>query len=126
MPEQDPLLDAIAEALEAAAAVLRSRATSPRSGAAAAPAASDLSASVIERARIVHPMLGERQAEILVLVEQAGVAGTTTGEIGRALNYDSTNVHIALSTLARYELVEKDTTVYPHRYRLGPALPEAA
>jgi predicted transcriptional regulator len=40
----------------------------------------------------------------------AGEDGTTTGDVGRAMNYDSTNVHIALKALAGFGLVVKDAS----------------
>ena len=79
---------------------------------------------VIARARLVHPSLGERQAQILRLVAKAHPGGITTGEIWRPINYDQTNVYLTLEALGRQNLVRRDVNVRPHRYYLGPELTE--
>jgi DNA-binding IclR family transcriptional regulator len=69
-------------------------------------------------------MLGHRQEQVLVELEAAEPAGTTTGAIARTLRYDQANVHITLQGLMERGFAEKDTSRYPHIYRLGPALHE--
>lgn len=113
------MLDALAEAVEAAATVLRRHAAQLKAG--VLPAEGE-TASVIDRARLTHPMLGFRQEQVLRELADAGAGGTTTGALSNALDYDQANVHITLQALAERRLVEKDTSVYPHIYRLGSVL----
>jgi hypothetical protein len=113
------VLDAIAEALEAAAAVLRRHAAAPEP---AATVAEPGAASAAERARLAHPMLGFRQIEIIRLLEAAGTKGTTTGAISSTLRYDQPNVYLTLKNLIVLGFAEKDSKASPHRYFLGPAL----
>ncbi len=112
------VLDALAEAAEAAAAVLRRRAALLRPG----EPGGEPPSGVADRARLVHPMLGPRQAEVLAELETAGRAGTTTGAIARALDNDQANTHITLGALVKHGLADKDASVYPHVYRLSPLL----
>lgn len=112
-----PMFDAMAEALEAAAAVLRRHSAladieSPTEGA----------DGVVSRARAVHPLLGPRQAEVLGLLEEAGREGTNTGVLSRAMEYDQPNVYLTLRGLIALGFVEKDETTRPHTYCLTGVL----
>jgi hypothetical protein len=113
----DPMLDAMAEALEAAAAVLRRR-----SALADVESPTVAAAGVVSRARAVHPLLGPRQAEILGLLEESGRGGTNTGVLSRAMEYDQPNVYLTLRGLIGLGFVEKDETTSPHTYRLTDVL----
>jgi len=112
------VLDALAEAAEAAAAVFRRRAAlaRPQQSLEGSPG------TVLDLARQIHPMLGQRQAEVVGELGKAGAAGTTTTAIANALQYDQANTHIALGALVKHGIAEKDTSVYPHVYRLTSAL----
>jgi DNA-binding MarR family transcriptional regulator len=115
---EEPILDALGEAFEAAAAVFRRRAAQAR------PLwpAEEPASSVLDRARQMHPTLGPRQAAVLSELEAAGGEGTTPGAIARALNYDPPDTHTMLGALANQGLVNEDRSVYPQVYRLSPAL----
>lgn len=113
------MLDALADAIEAAAAVLRRHAAQLKAG--VLPAEGQ-TASMIDRARLTHPMLGFRQEQVLRKLADAGPRGTTTGTLSNALDYDQANVHITLQALVERGFAEKDASVYPHIYRLGSML----
>jgi hypothetical protein len=113
----DPFFDAMAEALEAAAAVFRRH-----SALADADSSTVGAGNVVSRARAVHPLLGPRQAEILGLLEEAGRKGTNTGVLSRAMEYDQPNVYLTLRGLIGLGFVEKDETTSPHTYRLTDVL----
>lgn len=112
------ILDSLAEAAEAAAAVFRRRAAlmRPQAQGGRSPG------TVLDLARQIHPMLGERQAQVVGELEKAGAAGTTTGAIASELQYDQANTHIALGALVKHGIAEKDTSAYPHVYRLAAGL----
>lgn len=112
---------ALADALEAAATSLRASALIHGSDLSSTPPPSveSVDTSAVERARSAHPQLGERQAEIIDLLEAAEPTGTDTGSISRALDYDQPNVYLTLAALIRHQLAEKDATTHPHCYRLG-------
>jgi DNA-binding MarR family transcriptional regulator len=115
------LLEALAEAFEAAGSTLRQKiavlkledgtvaATTPTIG-------------VVARVRAYHSQLGPRQAEVLQVLEDAGWDGTTAGAIAEIINYDQPNVYLTLQGLIGGGYVEKDDSVRPHRYRLAPNL----
>jgi DNA-binding MarR family transcriptional regulator len=111
------LLNALADALAAASATLRQHAAVLDQSGRATGEGGPLSA--VERARIVNPLLGPRQAQILGLLEEAHPEGTDTGKLGRGMGYDQANVYLTLKGLTEQGLVEKDTTTRPHRYRLA-------
>ena len=113
----DSMLDAMAEALEAGAAVLRRH-----SALADVESPARAAGGVVSRARAVHPLLGPRQAEILGLLEEAGREGTNTGVLSRAMEYDQPNVYLTLRGLIGLGFVEKDETTSPHTYRLTDLL----
>ena len=121
MSDQARILGELANHLEAVAELLRQLTDGQPSQSADAPLSSGLAAGdqVIERARRVHPALGERQEQVLRLVADSHPKGITTGEIWRPINYDQTNVYLTLNTLARHGLVRKDSSAKPHRYYLG-------
>lgn len=112
------ILDSLAEAAEAAAAVFRRRAALARPQPQSEPAPG----TVLDLARQIHPMLGQRQAEVVGELEKAGATGTTTSAIAAALQYDQANTHIALGALVKHGIAEKDTSAYPHVYRLTSGL----
>ncbi len=78
---EEPILEALAEAAEAAAAVFRRRAAQ------ACPLwpAEGPARTVLGRARQINPTLGPRQADVLSELAAAGSEGTTTGAIARAM-----------------------------------------
>jgi hypothetical protein len=115
MPE---ILDAMAEALEAAAAVLRRHAAPRHPGAPEAQHAETLA----ERARQIHRMLGERQEQMLPLLAAAGERGSTSGNIARALDYDQANATITLNAMVKAGLLLKDESAVPYRFMLVPEL----
>jgi hypothetical protein len=78
--------------------------------------------SVLDRARRIDPTLGPRQADVLSEVEASGSVGTTTGAIARALGCAQPDTDITLGALSNEGLVEQDTSVHPHVYRLSPGL----
>jgi hypothetical protein len=111
---------ALADALEAAAASLRTAVRTHESGlGSTAELREPGPTTAVERARRAHPQLGERQAEIIQLLEAAEPDGTDTGSISRTLAYDQPNVYLTLAALMRQQLAEKDPSTHPHRYRLG-------
>jgi DNA-binding transcriptional ArsR family regulator len=115
------VLEALADALDAASAVLRERlAVLNLASPSPSPAASSLTA--VERARAIHPQLGPRQAQVLQCLDDAGASGATAGTISRTIDYDQPNVHITLQALVKMGFVEKDESARPHRYRLAPRL----
>lgn len=107
----DSMLDAMAEALDAAAALRRHSAL-------ADVESPTVAAGVVSRARAVHPLLGPRQAEILGLLEETGREGTNTGVLSHAMEYDQPNVYLTLQGLIGLGFVEKYDTTSPHTYRL--------
>jgi hypothetical protein len=112
------ILETIAEALEAAAAVLRRRATTWHPGAPEAQHGRTLT----ERARQIHPQLGERQEQMLPLLAAAGEDGATSGDIARTLDYDHANATLTLNAMVRARLLLKDESKMPYRFRLVPEL----
>jgi hypothetical protein len=112
------MLEAMADALDAAAAVLRRRAAGWRTGVSAAQPAGTLA----ERARRIHRMLGERQEQMLPLLAAAGERGATSGDIARALEYDPANATITLNAMVKAGLLRKDESAVPYRFRMVPEL----
>ena len=113
------ILEALAESHEAAATVLRRHADRLKASAARGKVGPG---TAVDRAKLTHPMLGHRQEQVLGQLEAAEPDGTTTGAISRDLDYDQANVHITLRGLMERGFAERDTSRYPHVYRLGPAL----
>lgn len=112
------MLEALADALEAAAAVLRRRAAAGHLDASQA----QHTATLAERARRIHRRLGERQEQMLPLLAAAGERGTTSGDIARALDYDHANATITLNMMVKFGLLLKDESRIPFRFRLVPEL----
>jgi len=112
------MLEAMADALEAAAAVLRRRVAAGRPPASGTSHAETLT----ERARQIHRTLGERQEQMLPLLAAAGVHGVTAGDIARALEYDPANATITLNAMVKAGLLRKDDSAVPYRFRLAPEL----
>jgi len=112
------ILEAMADALDAAAAVLRRRAAARHPDASGAYPAGTLP----ERARQIHRMLGERQEQMLPLLAEAGEQGATSGDIARALQYDHANATITLNAMVKAGLLLKDESVMPYRFMLVPEL----
>jgi hypothetical protein len=112
------ILEAMAEALEAAAAVLRRRA------AGSCPDVSEAQPTVTltERARRIHRLLGERQEQMLPLLAAAGERGATAGDIARALEYDHANAMITLNAMVKAGVLFKDKSSAPYHFRLVPEL----
>ena len=117
------ILEALAEAHEAAATTLRRHADRLKASAAHGSVGQG---TAVDRAKLTHPMLGHRQEQVLTELEAAEPDGITTGAISRALAYDQANVHITLQGLMERGFAEKDTSRYPHIYRLGPTLRDQA
>lgn len=131
------MLNALADALVAAADVLRKRAAAiaepPRKqakggvprhiqirrAAALRESQSEQLLAVLETVRREHPSVGERQVELMSLLTEAGDEGATTGDLSRRMEYDQANVYLTARQLARRGFVEKDNTARPHRYRLA-------
>jgi hypothetical protein len=67
-------------------------------------------------------MLGERQEQMLPLLAAAGEQGGTSGDIGRALQYDHANARITLNAMVKAGLLLKDESGVPYRFRLVPEL----
>src|SRR5437773_7546692 len=101
------VLEALAEALDTASVVLKRRAALLTGEVGDAHA----SAGAVARARVIHPLLGPRQAEVIEQLEQAGRAGTNTGVISRAIKYDQPNVYLTLRGLTTLGFVEKDESI---------------
>ena len=116
----DDLFDALAAALEAAADVLRNWGTADDdTTSTTTEAATELRGTVEERARQQHPQIGDRQLDMLPLLEAAGTAGISRGDIARTLGYDGPNAGIALNGLKKAGVVEVvDTHAYPRLWRL--------
>jgi hypothetical protein len=112
------MLEAMADALEAAAVVLRRR------GAGAHPGVSEARppGTLAERARRIHRMLGERQEQMLPLLAAAGEHGATSGDIARELEYDHANAMITLNAMVKAGLLLKNESAVPYRFRLVPEL----
>lgn len=121
------ILTALADAHEAAARTLR-RHSALLGDDEAREVTSDAaqSDSALERVRSMHPQLGSRQEEIVVLLEEAGERGLDTGVMSRSMDYDQPNVYLTLQSLMRHGFVERDTSVSPHIYRLTEGLRRAA
>jgi hypothetical protein len=117
------ILTALADAHEAAARTLRRHAALLGDGQSteltSAEAAAD---SALERARVMHPQLGSRQEEVIVLLEEADDRGLDTGVMSRSMGYDQPNVYLTLQSLMRHGFVERDVSVSPHTYRLTEEL----
>lgn len=111
------MLEAMADALEAAAAVLRRRAAEGPPGVSKAQHAGTLT----ERARRIHRMIGERQEQMLPLLAEAGEYGKTSGDIARELDYDHANAMITLNAMVKAGLLLK-TELAPYRFSLVPEL----
>ena len=90
------VLEAIADALDSASSTLRQRIALTKP---AAPSEAGTARGPVERARAIHPQLGERQAQVLEVLAQAGEDGTSTGFIARKIDYDQPNVYITLRAL---------------------------
>jgi hypothetical protein len=108
------VLEALAEALDAASLALKRRSALL----AEEPERSKLQGGAVARARVIHPLLGPRQAEVVEQLERAGRGGTNTGVISRAIDYEQPNVYLTLRGLITLGFVEKDESATPHRYRL--------
>jgi hypothetical protein len=115
MPE---MLEAMADALEEAAAVLRRRAAALSRGALEPPSAGSLT----ERARRIHRLMGQRQEQMLPLLAAAGERGATSGDIARALEYDHANAMITLNAMVKAGLLLKEEATAPYKFRLVPEL----
>ena len=114
------ILQAIADALDAATSVLRQHIALMEP-----PAASDATSatrSAVERARAMHPQLGPRQAEVIEELAKAGINGTGTGAIASAIDYNQTDVYLTLKSLLVLGFAEKDASKTPHIYQLGEQL----
>ncbi|UQS27564.1 hypothetical protein L1857_34595 [Amycolatopsis thermalba] len=112
MDEAAAVLNAWSDALSAASAVLRQHAL------ALSPAVEARALSAVDRARIMNPQLGPRQAEIITLLDELYPKGADTGYLHRKMNYDQPNVYLTLKGLIQQGIVEKDATTRPHLYRL--------
>lgn len=113
----DDLFDALAAALEAAADVLRNWRTDD--GTTSTTTVTELHGTVEERARQQHPQIGDRQLDMLPLLEAAGTEGISRGDIARRLGYDGPNAGIALNGLKKAGVAEvMDTHAYPRLWRL--------
>jgi hypothetical protein len=112
------ILEAMADALEAAAAVLRRRAVGWQPGV----SEPQPSGTLAERARQIHRMLGERQEQMLPLLAAAGEQGATSGDIARALEYDHANATITLNAMVKAGLLLKDESAVPFKFTLVPEL----
>lgn len=112
------VLDAMADALDAASRVLRQR----RALIEPPDAKEQIREGAVARARAVHERLGRRQAEILEVLEEAGSAGTNTGVISKKIDQDQANVYLTLRGLVRLGFVKKDETTDPHTYYLAALL----
>lgn len=110
-------VEALAGALEAAAASLRGALNPAR-----AEASAEVTDDVLARARALHDKLGRRQAEVLSLLSEAGEQGETTGTLSRRMSYDQPNVYLTLRGLVAAGMVIRDAKADPHRYRLAPIL----
>jgi DNA-binding MarR family transcriptional regulator len=115
------LLEALADAFEAASTTLRQK-VAILNLAGDSVTASAVQIDVIARARALHPLLGPRQAEVVRLLADAGPEGTSAGALSRAMGYDQPNTHLALQALVIAGLVEKDESTSPHTYRLTASL----
>lgn len=115
------LLDALADAFEAAAATLRRQAAAGRRD------SDDHHAdTIMDRVRSIYPDLGFRQAQMVELLADAGASadgtgGMTASELGRAISYSPVNAHISLAPLVDAGIVEKITVSQPYLYRLALA-----
>lgn len=112
------LLEAMADAFEASAAVLRRRAVAWHPGVPEAQPPGTL----VEQARQIHRLLGGRQEQMLPLLAAAGEHGATSGDIARALEYDHANAMITLNQMVKAGLLLKDESEVPYRFRLVPEL----
>jgi hypothetical protein len=112
------MLEAMAEALEEAAAVLRRRASALHPGVPDARPTGTLA----ERARRMHRTLGLRQEQMLPLLAEAGELGATSGDIARKLGYDHANASITLRAMVKAGLLLRDESAVPYRFRLVPEL----
>lgn len=113
------LLEVLADGFDAMSTAIRQRLAlldSDSTIAAAGPT------RAVDRARAMHPMLGNRQAEVIAVLERAGVSGTNTGAISMEINYDQPNVYLTLQGLLTRGFVEKDVSTSPHTYRLTQVL----
>lgn len=117
---QAALLEALAEAFDAASGALRQRAAllMPSPSRQLDPR----EATPVDKARALHEQLGHRQAQVLQVLADAEDTGTNTGAISRTIGYDQPNVYITLRVLAGLGFVEKDETTDPHTYRLTQLL----
>jgi len=112
----DLTCEALAEAFEAAATVLRRHAALNPVG------EQPLLIGAVARARVINPALGSRQTEILELLDDYGATGTNTGVLSRAMGYAQPNVYLTLQGLIGQGLVQRDEHTKPHTYRLSEAL----
>jgi DNA-binding transcriptional ArsR family regulator len=113
------LVDDLAGQLEAMASTLRRHAQAEGEEEWVEARLTEGPTDPIERARSIHPALGERQEQILRLVADAHSGGITAGDISRALEYDQANTYLTLEALAKHGLVRRDDTVRPYRFYLG-------
>lgn len=116
-PAVPETLEVMADALEAAAAVLRRHAVGHSSATRTPPPG-----TLTERARRIHQKLGERQEQMLPLIAAAGEHGATAGDIARTLEYDPANATITLNAMVKAGLLRKDESSVPYRFRLVPQL----
>jgi DNA-binding IclR family transcriptional regulator len=66
--------------------------------------------------------LGSRQRQVLVVLEEAGETGTSMRAIARLDGVENSTVHIALTALKQYGIVEKHSSTSPYTYRLSRRL----
>lgn len=129
MANTQTLLAQLADQLEAAACTIRELAGGePESTGTAKESAREDDLGYVTRqewldaALELHPMLGDRQAQVLLEVAKAHPEGVGTGPIWKAINYEQPNTYLALDALGRQGLVRKDDKAKPHKYHLGDAL----
>ena len=108
------IIEAIADALDAASAVLRRRLRE-----AVASAEPSQSGHVLDAVMREHHGLGPRQRQVIDLVAQHGERGVDTGWLFRAMGYDQANLYLVLRSLVQRGIVEKQSDHHPHLYRLA-------
>lgn len=125
MSELASVLNALADALDAASATLRRHAVGLAQDQDDTAPSTNAPDDVVARARRTHPLLGQLQAQVLRHLADAHrdwVDSTVLWHRVGTDKVDRPNLYNTCQKLMDLGWVEKDPTTRPHRYRLTTVL----
>jgi hypothetical protein len=123
--EESSILNALADALDAASATLRRHAVGLARDQDDAPARTNTPDDVVSRARRARPSLGQLQAPVLWHLADAHPEWLDSTVLWHRVGTDKVdrpNLYNTCQKLMELTWVEKDPTTRPHRYRLTDVL----